>query len=134
MGSYVSKFGFYEFMALLLPGTMVSQACLYFSVILKNIGVDQLDSDRYIVASVVCAFLVGLLLQELGTILDRVLCYRFLYGAHPDKAWAKVCPKCECGCHYRVVNDPNIVAKALELCGAIVPDGRNFPDKCFIIC
>jgi len=135
MGSYVSKFGFYEFLALLLPGTVFTQACLYFSDNLKDTLGDmficQSNTEQYIVISIISAFLAGLILQELGTILDRLLFYRLLYGKKPDEAWADECPVRICKCLRWIIKDPTSVAKAKDLCAVAFGDEKSTPDRYF---
>ena len=135
MGSYVSKFGFYEFLALLLPGTVFTQAFLLFSnswrIITERTVFQTLSTEQYAVIIVLGSFLAGLILQELGTIIDRLLFYRLLYGENPDQAWARECPVSECKCHRWVIRDPHSVTEAKALCKTTHTGEESSPDRYF---
>lgn len=131
MGNYVSKFGFYEFLALLVPGTVFTQCLLFFSnfrsFILEKLNTDKLGTEEYVIICIVGAFVVGLILQELGTLLDECLFYNIYYGSKPSNAWVKNCLK---GRHC-VIKDHDIANKAKHLCSTNVPKIADSPDRCF---
>lgn len=135
MGSYVSKFGFYEFLALLLPGTVFTQTFLLFSnfwrTITEGTVFQMLSTEQYAVIIVLGSFLAGLILQELGTIIDRLVLYRLLYGGNPDQVWADKSPVRICKCLRWIIKDPTSVAKAKDLCAVSFGDEKSTPDRYF---
>lgn len=101
MGNYVNGFGFYEFLALLVPGTVFSYSALYYlyywKIASEVLKIYSLKAESFVVISIMGSFVVGIILQELGTIIDRRFGYMLLYGGNPDVRWAKDCLKIKCG-------------------------------------
>lgn len=82
MEKFIEKFNIFDIFTMLLPGIAIS--CLYaislsykLYDIWKNCG-----GEKYLIFFIF-AYIIGLILQEIGTILDQKFTWRYLYGGEP---------------------------------------------------
>ncbi len=75
----IGKFNIFDIFSMLIPGC-VTTCLIYISLYpLKLDLFANIDADEYILA-IVFSYVLGLILQEVGHILDSKLVCRFLYG------------------------------------------------------
>lgn len=82
MEKFVEKFNAFDLFSMLIPGIVISSL---FGVSLSFQFADKwksLGSEKYVLFFIF-SYVCGLLFQELGTILDHKLFYRFLYSGDP---------------------------------------------------
>lgn len=84
METFVDKFNIFDLFTMLIPGIIISTLS---AVSLSFVFYDKWKScgnEKYAVFFIV-SYLYGLILQQIGTIIDQKIAYYFLYGGNPKR-------------------------------------------------
>lgn len=82
MENLFEKFNIFDIFTMLIPGVIISTlSCISLSFEFYNQWVDW-ENEKYIVFFVI-SYLLGIIFQQMGNIIDEKFLYKIIYGGKP---------------------------------------------------